>query len=191
MPDFTHGRPLNFQRWIDDNAHRLAPPVSNQQIWLDADMMVTVVGGPNHRTDFHDDPMEEFFYQYKGNSYINLWDRGRYERVDLHEGDMFLQPPHMLHSPQRPEAGSLCLVIERARPTHLIDGLQWSCAHCGTLIKRYEFHLNDIVADFPPVYEQFYASSDEERRCTQCGQVHPGRDHRAWHESLRLVGGAR
>ena len=29
--------------------------------------MVTIVGGPNQRTDFHDDPIEEFFYQLTGN----------------------------------------------------------------------------------------------------------------------------
>ena len=29
-------------------------------------MMVTVVGGPNQRRDYHDDPTEEFFYQLKG-----------------------------------------------------------------------------------------------------------------------------
>lgn len=191
MPNFSHGRPLNFQRWIADNAHLLAPPVSNKQVWRDADLMVTVVGGPNRRTDFHDDPLEEFFYQFKGNSYINMWDRGRYERVELHEGDMFLQPPHMLHSPQRPEAGSLCMVIERARPAGLIDGLQWSCARCGTVVRRYEFQLCDIEKDFPPVYERFYATSDEERRCPQCGEVHPGRDHGAWHESLRAAEAAR
>ena len=28
---------------------------------------------------------------------------GRYERVPLREGDIFLMQPHMLHSPQRPE----------------------------------------------------------------------------------------
>ena len=55
--------------------------------------MVTVVGGPNQRTDFHDDPVEEFFYQFKGNAYLNVWDRGRYERVDLKEGDIYLMAP--------------------------------------------------------------------------------------------------
>jgi len=92
------------------------PPVNNQQIWQDADFMVTVIGGPNHRTDFHDDPLEEFFYQFKGNAWLNIMNEGRLERIDLKEGDIFLLPPHVRHSPQRPEAGSRCLVIERQRP---------------------------------------------------------------------------
>jgi 3-hydroxyanthranilate 3,4-dioxygenase len=184
MLDLRYGRPLNFQRWLADNAHLLKPPVGNQQIWKDADFMVTVVGGPNARSDFHDDPIEEFFYQFKGNAHLLVWDRGRYERVDLLEGDMFLMSPHVLHSPQRPEAESRCLVIERQRPAGKTDALQWSCARCGAVVRRYEMQLESIVADLPPVYERFYATSDAERRCPQCGEVHPGRDFAAWHKTL-------
>ncbi|SEB23505.1 3-hydroxyanthranilate 3,4-dioxygenase [Variovorax sp. YR216] len=178
---FKYGHPLNFQRWLDDNAHRLKPPVGNQQIWQDGDFMVTVVGGPNGRSDFHDDPVEEFFYQFKGNAYLLMWIDGRYERVDLKEGDIFLMPPHTLHSPQRPEAGSLCLVIERKRPKGEVDAFQWSCANCGHVIQRHEVLLESIVDDLPPLYERFYASSDEARRCSHCGEIHPGRDYQAWH----------
>lgn len=188
MLNLKYGRPLNFQRWLDDNAHLLKPPVGNRQIFADADFMVTVVGGPNGRSDFHDDPLEEFFHQFKGSAFLLLWERGRYERVDLKEGDIFLLPPHLLHSPQRPEAGSLCLVIERQRPPGEPDALQWSCARCGTLVKRYEMQLEDIVADLPPVYERFYATTDAERRCPQCGEIHPGRDFRAWHQRLGSSG---
>jgi 3-hydroxyanthranilate 3,4-dioxygenase len=184
MLELKYGRPLNFQRWLADNAHLLKPPVGNQQIWKDADFMVTVVGGPNARSDFHDDPIEEFFYQFKGNAHLLIWDRGRYERVDLREGDMFLMSPHVLHSPQRPEAESRCLVIERQRPAGESDALQWSCARCGTVVRRYEMQLHSIVADLPPVYERFYATSQAERRCLQCGEVHPGRDFAAWHRTL-------
>jgi len=182
-----YGRPLNFQRWLDDNAHLLKPPVGNQQIWKDGDFMVTVVGGPNERSDFHDDPVEEFFYQFKGNAYLLIWDRGRYERVDLKEGDMFLMAPHTLHSPQRPEAGSLCLVIERQRPKGEFDALQWSCARCGSVVKRYEMQLESIVADLPPVYERFYATADSQRVCPECGEQHPGREHRRWHAQLAVA----
>ena len=108
-------KPLNFNRWIDEHQHLLRPPVGNQQIWKDSDMIVTVVGGPNQRTDFHDDPFEEYFHQFRGNAHLLIADRGKFERVDLREGDIFLLPAHVRHSPQRPEAGSVCLVIERTR----------------------------------------------------------------------------
>ena len=54
---------FNFQTWLDEHSHLLKPTVGNKQIWEDTDLMVTVAGGPNRRTDFHDDPAEEFFYQ--------------------------------------------------------------------------------------------------------------------------------
>lgn len=181
---YKYGHPLNFQRWIDDNAHLLKPPVGNQQIWKDSDFLVTVVGGPNKRSDFHDDPMEEFFYQFKGNAYLLMLDRGKYDRVDLKEGDLFLMAPHVLHSPQRPEVGSMCLVVERQRPPKDIDAFQWNCARCSHLVQRYDVQLRSIVADLPPTYERFYASSEADRTCPSCGEVHPGRDAAAWHEAL-------
>ena len=49
---------FNFSEWIDEHAHQLKPPVGNKQIWEHTDMMVTALGGPNKRTDFHDDPVE-------------------------------------------------------------------------------------------------------------------------------------
>lgn len=191
MAELKYGPPLNFRRWLDDNAHRLKPPVGNQQIWQDADFMVTVVGGPNGRSDFHDDPTEEYFHQFKGNAYLLLWDRGRYERVDLKEGDIFLLPPHVHHSPQRPEPGSLCLVIERQRPAGAVDAFQWTCARCGGVIQRLEVTLQSIVDDLPPLYRRFYDSDVAARRCSACGDVHPGQDYQAWHQHYEAARGAR
>lgn len=185
---FKYGLPLNFPRWLEDHADRLKPPVGNQQVWQDSDTLVTVVGGPNERTDFHDDPIEEFFYQFKGNAYLLIWDRGRYERIDLKEGDIFLLPAHVLHSPQRPEADSRCLVVERHRPEGARDGLQWSCAGCGAVVRRYDFQLGSIVDDLPPVYQQFYALSDADRTCPGCGECHPGKEAASWHRRLAEAG---
>jgi len=166
--------PINFPQWIEQNQHLLKPPVGNQQIWLDTDFIVTVVGGPNQRTDFHDDPYEEFFYQFKGNAFLNTMENGRPGRVDLKEGAMFLLPPHVRHSPQRPEAGSLCIVIERSRPVGQLDGFEWFCPNCHALIHRVEVQLKSIVSDLPPLFAAFYADLDA-RRCRQCGTVHPGK----------------
>ena len=107
--------------------------------------------------------------------------------IHLKEGDVFLMAPHVAHSPQRPEEGSLCLVIERVRPKGEADALQWSCAKCGTLVRRYEMQLTDIVKDLPPVYDQFYKTGDAERVCPSCGEVHPGRDYKSWHATLNTA----
>jgi 3-hydroxyanthranilate 3,4-dioxygenase len=173
----TYGLPLNFSQWIDDHAHLLKPPVGNQQIWKNSDLLVTVVGGPNLRTDYHDDPLEEFFFQMRGNAYLHLWIDGKRERVELREGDTFLLPPHVRHSPQRPETGSACLVIERRRPQGLIDGFEWYCDTddgCGHLVHRVEVQLENIVTDLPPLFDAFYRSEDH-RTCPNCGKIHPGK----------------
>ncbi len=170
----TYGKPFNFQHWLDKHADLLKPPVGNQQIWQDADFIVTVVGGPNQRTDFHDDPLEEFFYQIKGNAYLNIMDNGKLERIDLKEGDIFLLPPHVRHSPQRPEADSRCLVIERQRPLGMIDAFEWYCLNCNRLVHRIEIQLKNIVTDLPPLFERFYSDASV-RICKHCNTVHPGK----------------
>ncbi len=188
MATLSYGPPFNFQRWIAKHSHLLEPPVGNVQVWKDSDFIVTVVGGPNARSDFHDDPLEEFFFQLVGNAYLLILDRGRFERVELREGDIFLLPPHVLHSPQRPVRGSRGLVIERQRPAGLGDAFQWHCAHCCALLTRLELQLTDIVADLPATYRRFYATSDADRTCNKCGSLHPGRDHEAWHRMLVASG---
>ncbi|GAA6192068.1 3-hydroxyanthranilate 3,4-dioxygenase [Phaeobacter sp. NW0010-22] len=166
---------FNFQKWIDEHKHLLKPPVGNQQVWEDADLMVTVVGGPNKRTDYHDDPVEEFFYQLKGDMVLKLFDGGEFYDVPIREGEIFLLPPHVRHSPQRPQEGSIGLVIEPKRPEGAHDAIEWFCFGCGTKVHRAELILESIVRDLPPVYEQFYAST-EARTCPSCNEVHPGKE---------------
>jgi 3-hydroxyanthranilate 3,4-dioxygenase len=166
---------FNFQKWIDENKHLLKPPVGNKKVFEDADLMVTVVGGPNKRTDYHDDPVEEFFYQMKGNMVLKLYDGTEFYDVKISEGDVFLLPAHVRHSPQRPEEGSVGLVIEPKRQTGELDAIEWYCFECSALVHRAEMQLKSIVDDLPPVYETFYAST-EARTCPNCGTVHPGKE---------------
>lgn len=146
---------FNFQKWIDDNAHLLKPPVGNKQIWADADLMVTVVGGPNQRTDFHDDPAEEFFYQLKGDMLLKIFDNNEFYDVPIREGDIFFLPSHVRHSPQRPMEGSIGLVVEPKRPQGEKDAFEWYCFECGTLVHRVEVLLTSIVDDLPPYSMHF------------------------------------
>ena len=102
----AYSPPLNFNRWIEEHRHLLQPPVGNAQIWQDTDFIVTVVGGPNERYDFHDDPFEEFFYQLKGNMFLRTMDAGQPGEIHIREGDIYLLPAHVRHSPQRPLSGT-------------------------------------------------------------------------------------
>src|SRR6185369_12229982 len=94
--------PIDFPKWLAEHQHLLKPPVGNQQIWEDTDFIVTVVGGPNARTDYHVNEGEEFFYQVEGDMNLKLWQAGKPMDFPIHEGEIFLLPPNIPHSPQRP-----------------------------------------------------------------------------------------
>lgn len=166
---------FNFQKWIDEHRHLLKPPVGNKKVFENADLMVTVVGGPNKRTDYHDDPVEEFFYQLEGDMLLKLYDGNEFYDVPIREGEVFLLPPHVRHSPQRPQVGSIGLVIEPKRQTGELDAIEWYCFECEGLVHRAEMQLKSIVDDLPPVYEAFYAS-DDQRTCPHCSALHPGKE---------------
>lgn len=166
---------FNFKSWIDEHRHLLKPPVANRMVFEDGEMTVMVVGGPNKRTDYHDDPVEEFFYQLEGDMLLKLYDGEEFYDVPIREGEVFLLPPHVRHSPQRPQAGSIGLVVEPKRPEGAPDAIEWYCFECGNRVHRAEFVLQDITKDLPPVYERFYAD-EAARTCSQCGAVHPGKE---------------
>jgi 3-hydroxyanthranilate 3,4-dioxygenase len=163
-------RPINFKRWIDEHRHLLKPPVGNAQVWADREFMVTVVGGPNSRTDFHINEGEEFFYQLEGDITLRVLVDGKREDIPIREGDIFLLPPNVPHSPQRP-ANTVGLVLERRRLPHEQDTFLWVCDACGHELYRESFHLTDIVAQLPPVFARYWGNR-EHTTCKACGRVH-------------------
>lgn len=165
--------PFNFNQWIADHADELKPPVANKQVWREADMVVMVVGGGNVRTDFHDDPVEEFFYQLKGDMNLRLHEEGKPpEDMWIREGEIFMLPAHVRHSPQRPDPDSMGLVVEAPRKPGDIDGFEWYCPNCNARIHRVEVTMGAIDEDLPPLFDAFY-SNTEARTCDNCGTVHP------------------
>ncbi len=159
--------PLNFKRWIDEHRHLLKPPVGNQQIWADREFMVTVVGGPNARRDYHVNQGEEFFHQLEGDISLQVIDEGARQTIPIREGEIFLLPPGIPHSPQRP-AGTVGLVLERRRLPHELDGFLWFCERCEAKLYEESFHLTELVTQLPPVFERFYGD-DRHCVCRQCG----------------------
>jgi 3-hydroxyanthranilate 3,4-dioxygenase len=175
MPSIKSLQAFNFQGWIEQNKEKFKPPVGNAQVWEDGEMMVTVVGGPNERRDYHDDPTEEFFYQLKGDIVLRLMDTPGNPplEIPIKEGEVFLLPKHMRHSPQR-QAGSIGVVVEMPRPEGAVDGFEWYCPKCNQLLHRAEVTLRSIVRDLPPIFEQFY-NNEKLRTCKHCGAIHPGK----------------
>ena len=164
--------PFNFSRWIEEHAHLLKPPVGNHMVFREAeDLIVMAIGGPNARTDYHDDPYEEFFYQLRGDIVLKVMENGAARDVPIREGDVLLVPAHCRHSPQRP-ANSVGLVVEKVRPRNVNDGFEWYCPKCWTRVHRVEVNVQNIVKDLPPAFERFYSSK---RECPACGHIHPGK----------------
>lgn len=160
--------PFNLTKWIAENKEKMKPPVSNRNLYNESgDYIVMIVAGPNARKDYHYNETEELFYQIEGDITIGLQIDGKAEKVIVKEGEMFLLPAKIPHSPARPE-GTIGLVIERKRTTDMNDGLQWYCENCNTNLKKYEFYLENIEKDFIPRFKEFYGS-EEMRTCPKCG----------------------
>lgn len=162
--------PLNFRKWIDENRHLLKPPVGNQCVYKTAEnFIVMVVGGPNARKDYHFNESEEFFYQLEGDILLKVVQDGKPVDITIREGEIFLLPPRIPHSPRRP-ANTVGLVIEKVRADEETDGFVWFCESCGNKLYDEYFHVEDIVEQLPPVMNRFY-DSVEYRTCKKCGTV--------------------
>jgi 3-hydroxyanthranilate 3,4-dioxygenase len=158
--------PINLDAWIENNKETLLPPINNRQFWKDdwQNMMVMMVGGPNSRPDYHDDPGEELFIQLRGEVTLKLIDPATKERgeVVVREGEMYLLPSHVRHSPQRGE-NTYGLVIERYRQPGEVDALEWYDA-AGNLEFRGEFFVKNIERDLVKVQEAWKAWTKETNR---------------------------
>ena len=160
---------LNLKQWVEEHRDLLKPPVGNKMVWQDSEFLVMVVGGPNQRKDFHIEDGEEFFYQIEGDITVRIIEDGEVRDVEVKEGDMFLLPAGIPHSPQRP-AGTVGMVIERQRNVGELDHLCWYCEDCGEVLHDAAFQLEDLGKQLKPIIQEFYGS-EEQRTCAKCGAV--------------------
>lgn len=166
---------VNLKKWIDRNARFLKPPVSNKQLFPEADDMVLFVsGGPNTRNDYHVNPTEELFYQLKGDIAVRLrpLDGSKPYNVVVKEGELFLLPRWVPHRPQRP-AGTRGLIVEFPRPAGQLDGLRWYCPNpkCDRLVHEVNWRLKKIDEDLAVLMHTFWSGPVQSRTCLHCGTV--------------------
>ena len=162
--------PFNLNKWISENRHLLKPPVGNKNLYVDAgDFIVMIVAGPNARKDYHYNETEELFYQIEGDIIVKTQQDGKMIEVPIKEGEMFLLPAKIPHSPIRSK-NSIGLVIERKRDKNHKDGLMWFSERANALLYEEYFQLTNIEKDFLPVFKKFY-SSEKLRTCPKTGDV--------------------
>ena len=165
-------QPVNLKKWIAEYRHLLKPPVGNKVVWRDErDTIIMIVGGPNARKDYHVNVTEEFFYQIEGDIALGIInpENGKPEEIVIREGDIYLLPANVPHSPRRP-AGTVGLVVELKRPEGAKDKLQWYSDDTHELVYEAEFDLDNIETDLKRIMDEFWSNEDL-RRCKSTGSI--------------------
>jgi 3-hydroxyanthranilate 3,4-dioxygenase len=170
MPTFSA---TDLKRWVEENRHVYNPPYKTNHILMHHDeFFVLVLNGPNMRFDFHREPGEEFFFQIHGDIELHLKpERERRQVVKIREGEIFLCPGGLAHSPRRGE-GTWGLVIERKRKPEEKEEFLWFCETCDERVMARTIVQGDTGAQVTAIYEAFNADP-RLRTCTACGYVFP------------------
>jgi len=133
LSDAVHPRAIDVGQWAEDNKNCFVPPVCNK-----------------------------LMYKMRGNMELPIVQQGKRRLIQIKEGQVFLLPSRIPHAPQRPEEGSLGLVIERSRTPGEIDGLRWytDFQTCDEILYEKYFQCEDLGKDLVPVVQGFKASSE-------------------------------
>lgn len=163
--------PFGLQSWIDEHLPLALGAIGNKEVFKGSDFIFQIIKGPNARNDFHIDPWDEIFYQLHGHIFLHVIENSREKRIRIGEGELFLLPKHVYHSPRRPP-GSIGLVIERPRQPGELDGMAWFCPSCSNKLHQVNFWCDDIEKGLREVINAFNADT-QLRTCKQCGTELP------------------
>ncbi|CAD6191620.1 unnamed protein product [Caenorhabditis auriculariae] len=144
--------------WVKENQNDFVPPVCNKCMFSDQ-LKVFFVGGPNQRKDFHLEEGEEFFCQLKGDMLLKTFDSGHARDLVIKQGEMFMLPSRVEHSPQR-FSNTLGLVVERERLNTEFDCVRYFVGSTEERLYERWFHLTDVVKDLPPLIKAFFNSNE-------------------------------
>jgi 3-hydroxyanthranilate 3,4-dioxygenase len=163
----------DLKRWIEENKHLFQPPLkTNRVIAHDKEFIVMILHGPNTRLDFHIEPGEELFYQIHGDIEVHVKPGNeRRQVVKVREGEIFLCPGGLAHSPRRGE-GTWGLVVERKRAQNEDEAFAWFCERCDAQVLSQTIRQGDVAAQVSKTYEAFNADPAM-RTCKDCGYVFP------------------
>jgi 3-hydroxyanthranilate 3,4-dioxygenase len=163
----------HLKKWVEENQSLFNPPFrTNQLLVHHRDFLVMILRGPNTRLDFHIEPGDEFFYQVEGEMELHLKPQGeRRQVVKIKEGEIFVCPGGLPHSPRRFD-NTWGLVIERKRRAEEKEEFAWFCENCDELVLSRIVNQGNIPSQVSAVYGEFNADS-RLRTCRACGYVFP------------------
>ena len=108
--------------------------------------------------------------QLKGDMILKVIDDGKPKDIPIKEGEIFVLPAKVPHSPQRFE-NTVGLVIEHVRDFDKhTDGFQWYCDNCNNQLHEDYFKLTNIVKQLPETFNKFN-NNEELHKCKNCGDV--------------------
>uniref|UniRef100_A0A8C5PA39 3-hydroxyanthranilate 3,4-dioxygenase n=1 Tax=Leptobrachium leishanense TaxID=445787 RepID=A0A8C5PA39_9ANUR len=152
---------VNVKKWIEDNKAYFLPPVCNK-LMHNGQLTVMFVGGPNQRKDYHIQEGEELFYQLQGDMCLKIIENGKHKDVHIKEGEMFLLPARIPHSPQR-YTDTVGLVIERRRLEDERDGLRYYVdGNSAEVLFEKWFYCEDLGKQLAPIINEFLKSKQYE-----------------------------
>jgi 3-hydroxyanthranilate 3,4-dioxygenase len=163
----------HLKKWVEENQSYFNPPFrTNKLLVQQKDFLVMIIRGPNTRLDFHIEPGDEFFYQVEGDMELVLKPEGeRRKSLTIKEGEIFLCPGGLPHSPRRFE-NTWGLVIERTRRDEEKEEFAWFCEECDDLVLSRVVNQGNIPSQVSAVYSEFNADP-KLRTCKACGYVFP------------------
>ena len=170
LPAFSS---TDIKRWIEENKHFFNPPYKTNRVLAHyEEFVVMILHGPNSRLDFHLEAGEEFFHQIHGDIELHLKPEGeRRQVVKIREGEIFLCPRRVAHSPRR-GPGTWGLVVERKRKPDEYEQFLWFCENCDEKVLSETVAPIDVSKQVTRIYEAFNADPAR-RTCKRCGYVFP------------------
>ncbi|XP_005156656.2 3-hydroxyanthranilate 3,4-dioxygenase isoform X2 [Danio rerio] len=151
---------VNIDKWIAENETSFLPPVCNKLMFF-YQLNIMYVGGPNVRKDYHIEEGEELFYQVRGDMVLKVIENGKHKDVHIREGEMFLLPARIPHSPQR-QANTVGLVVERRRLSKETDGLRYFVANSTEVLFERWFYCENLGTQLVPIIKEFMDSKENE-----------------------------
>jgi len=157
-------QPINVLNWIDQNKDQFNPPICNK-LMHNEQLSVMFVGGPNQRKDYHIEEGEELFYQTKGDMCLKVVEQGKYRDIIIKEGQIFLLPARIPHSPNRFD-NTVGLVVERRRTEKELDGLRYYVDDQNAEERLFErwFRVTNLGTQLPPLIKEYFASEEYRTR---------------------------